>query len=138
MPFPILRFRQFIELVQEKPNYLTALGQFGISPEDVVNNPQYMGNATLGKFTYSGATYQIVRLLKGLDGQVTGAVIKPIQAQPQGVYITDKDGKKVQSPSNKIGPGGVIDIDTLNKMLNQETPPSGVASNPGSAPPGTS
>jgi hypothetical protein len=115
-----------MELVQERPNYITALGQLGITPQDVVNNPQYLGNATLGKFTYSGITYQIVRLLKDLNGQVTGAEIKPLQVQPQGVYVADRAGRNVRSPVDKPGPGGVVDIATLNKMLNQEA---------GSAPP---
>jgi hypothetical protein len=131
---PILRFRHFMELVQEKPGYMNALGQLGITPDDVANNPQYLGNATMGKFTYSGVTYQIVKLLKGLNGQVTGAVIKPLEAQPQGVYLTDKSGKKVRSPENTPGPGGVVDIDTLNKMLNQETPAAGQAPAAGATP----
>jgi hypothetical protein len=128
---PILHFRQFMELVQQQASYVSALGQLGISPEDVATNPQYLGNATMGKFTYSGVSYEIVKLLKGMDGEVTGAVIRPVQAQPNGVFITDKQGRKVRSPTGAVGKEGVVNIATLNKMLNQE---AGFMTQPGLPP----
>ena len=123
-------FRQYAELRQAAPSFLDSLErELNIRPQDIEGKGAEWGaNLTLGKFTYNGMTYQIAKWERDAQGQVIGAIIKPIDTQR--AYVKDGEGRNVRSPDDKedIGRGFFVKKDELDKLMNQEAgsaPPAG-------------
>jgi hypothetical protein len=115
----LLSFRTFMELVQASPNYTDKLNsELGIDSDSASTNPQWLANATLGNVSYNGMTYQF-QYVKNGQGEVTGALVKPMDTQR--VFMKDKDGRQVQKPgaSPDEGKQFFVSKDQINKMLTQ-------------------
>ncbi len=123
-------FRQYAELRQAAPSFLDSLErELNIRPEDLEGKSASWGaNVTLGKFTYNGLIYQIVKWEKDDQDRITGAIIKPIDAQR--AYVKGAEGKMVRSPDDHEdeGKGMFISKEDLDKLMNQEAGSSPSAS----------
>jgi hypothetical protein len=123
-----LSFRQFLELVEVKPNYIDKLGdELGISPQDLEKSPQWLPNAKLGNYFYNGMTYRIKEFLRSSDNEITGAVLVPMDTQR--AYQQDKEGRMVRDP-NPSKAEITVSKDQLNQMMNP-APPQPTGGQPG-------
>jgi hypothetical protein len=122
-----LYFKQFLEFSEKTPGYLDAVrDELGIDPKTWAKNPLWMGNISMGKLSYNGIMYQIVRMVEK-DGRVTGAIIKPAaeQGKTQRAYY-DRGGKMIRVDAAPSGEQ-FVPINMLNSMLTQGMMPAGGA-----------
>lgn len=121
-------FRQYLEFRQAAPSFTDSLErELGIRPKDLEGkNPTWAANIKLGKYTYNGLTYEIVRWEKDASGNVSGAVIRPVDTQR--AYVKTPEGM-VRSPDDHEDEGKEFFVSKadIDKMMNQEA---------GTAPPG--
>ena len=132
-----LCFRQFMELVEKNPNYLDTLrDELGIDPKNLEKTPDWAASVSLGQFSYNGMMYQIAKIVKK-DGEITGAMIKPINVAGSKMvrsYIGSGD-KQIRSPESNLDSSLMfIDKDKLNNLLTQGIGMGGTAPATGSLP----
>jgi len=125
-----LCFRHFFELVEKQPNYLdTIQDELGVDPETLDKSPEWAASISLGKISYNGIIYQIVRMVKS-GNEVTGAMIKPLNVQgvkTQRAFIGSGD-KQIRSPDSSVNSAEIfIPKDKLNALLTQGMGAGGAA-----------
>jgi hypothetical protein len=122
-----LYFKQFCELEEKQPNYLTAIqDELGIDPKALEKNPEWAANISLGNLTYNGIMYKIVNFVYK-HGNITGAMIQPMNipgVKTQRSYLKHGD-KQIKMPDSNVSTQvKYISIDELNDMLTQGMQPA--------------
>ncbi len=121
-----LYFRQFIELDEKQPDYLTALqDELGIDPKAFEASPKWAANMTMGKFSFNGLIYKIENFVYK-NGQISGAMVKSLNVPgvtSQRAYL-NKGDQKIRMPDAETPTQTFfVAVDNLNKMLSQGLTP---------------
>lgn len=130
-------FKKFLEYEEAPNDYIHNLSRdLDVDPQSIADSPQWLAGAKIGNFTYGGTTYTM-RYVKNGMGNITGAMIKPMDSK---AAFWKSDNGMVRSPDKNPDTDKEFFVprEKLMKMLNQEVgstpPPSGMGGMPGMPP----
>lgn len=111
-------FKKFVEDAEEMNTIISSLeDNLGINPEDLKKEPQIASFFKFNQGTNLGS-YKIISFKKNSKGQITHAVVKPLDSDK---LYKDKKGSYVKIPKKEIDNSlKLINIKDLNKLLSQD------------------
>ena len=118
-----LSFKSFIEQQLVKTNYFSSMkDNLGGDPAALKGVPSWLASASLGKITYNGIYYKIVRFVYDDNKNITGAMIQPMSVKgvmPANAFVK-RGGKSLKVPNSDIDTAEkFIPIKDLNKIVTQ-------------------